>query len=96
MATLKTDTPVEVLREAYRDVAVFRQFNGKIYMYAKPDRLSIKWSDRQRAYRQRFKRANQMAKAILSEPGKREEYLAKCGPGEKPYWILLREIMNEQ
>jgi hypothetical protein len=84
MAKVKLDPLFAGISGKIGNVVFKKSANGDVIVSKCPDMSRVKWSEAQKAHRQRFKLANEYAKAALADPDVRalyEELAAKEGKG---------------
>lgn len=69
------------------DGLVFRRsYGGRVIVSASPDMSRVKWSEAQKAHRERFGEAVAYAKAAMADPQVRARYEAEAVPqGKRPF-----------
>lgn len=74
MAKITVTPLIEDIRGKFGDLVIRRSRTGKFYLAKLPDMSKLKWSDAQKAHRQRFKEAVAYAKAAMADPQVRARY----------------------
>jgi hypothetical protein len=75
---------IEEINGTLYDVVFKRSPKGNMIVTKRPDMSNVEWSPAQQAQRQRFKQANEYAKAVMADPDVRaiyEEMATKQGKG---------------
>ena len=75
---------------------VFRRSNtGEIELIKLADMSNVKWSDSQKAHRQRFKEAVQYAKSAMADPQVRQTYEAEAAQKNKrPFDLAVSDYFK--
>jgi hypothetical protein len=75
---------------------VFRRtHNGKVVVSAAPDMSRVKWSEAQKAHRERFKMAVICAKAALADPQVRARYEQEAAAkGKRPFDLAVSDCYH--
>jgi hypothetical protein len=69
--------------------------NGKTYVSQRPDMSNVKWSEAQKAHRQRFKEASAYAKAAMADPDVRLVYEKRAAEENRiPYRVALSDYLQ--
>ena len=78
--------------------AVFRRsYSGKMTLIKLADMSNVKWSDAQKAQRQRFKQANAYAKAAMADPRAHALYEQKAAAlNRRPYQLAISDYFKGQ
>ena len=95
MAKIKLDPLFAGISGKIGNVVFKKSANGDIIVSKCPDMSRVKWSEAQKAHRQRFKMANAYAKAALADPNVRafyEELAAK--EGTYPYAMARSDYLS--
>jgi hypothetical protein len=94
MAILTTETSIKELRERFGDTVNFYERNGKKIMASWPDFHSAAYKNRNNDGFNRLVETHKIASKIYSDPVVKAEYKEKCKPGEKAYFLLLKELLS--
>lgn len=74
MAKIAVTPLLEDIRGKLGNLSIRRSRKGRFYLANLPDMSNVKWSDAQKAHRQRFKEAVAYAKAAMADPQVRAHY----------------------
>jgi hypothetical protein len=84
------------LRGALGRVLVFKRYKGKTIVTRYPDMSGIEPSEKQKAKRQKFKKAIAFALDILRNPVTRAEYAQKAGRRRTAYHYAIKEFLKKE
>jgi hypothetical protein len=87
----------EQIRGKIHGLVFRRSHNGQISAYMTPDMSRVRWSDAQKAHRERFAEASAYARAALAKPEIRAIYeqMSIVEKGNKrPYDMALKHYYN--
>jgi hypothetical protein len=95
MAISKSNVLLHSLRGMVGKELVFRVVNGKTIVSVRPDFSKVKWSEKQKAHRKKFRNAARKAKELAMNPGIRKNHEKKLKPGMTVYNVILKELMRK-
>ena len=74
MPKVRLHSPIEEIRGTLYDVVFKRAPNGEMIIAKRPDMSRVKWSEAQKAQRERIREASRIVKAALADPKVRAKY----------------------
>jgi hypothetical protein len=93
-----------VFREARGSLngLTFRRMHGRQTLIKKPDMSNVKWSEAQKAHRERFRDAVAYARRAMADPAVRARYEGEAlAKGKRPFDMAVsdhfkgRDLLNE-
>ena len=96
MAKAKNNVILADVHGMFGKQIVLRTVNGKPILSKPPDFSNVVWSEKQIAYRKRFKMICAQAKAIAADPVLRIEYEKIRKPGQTVYNVVLKDLMQKK
>jgi hypothetical protein len=79
-----------------KTVVVKQYADGRTVLTAFPNMSKVVLSAKQKAFRVRFKEAQQYAVQYLSIPENKAAYKAMCKPGQRPHNLLIGELLKKE
>jgi hypothetical protein len=95
MAKVELHPLFKEFRGALGDMVFRVTPGGKTYVSQRPDMSNVKWSEAQKAHRQRFKEASAYARAALADPDVRAVYEKRATEENRaPYRVALSDYLK--
>jgi hypothetical protein len=94
MAKIKLDP---IINKAQGSIGnyTFRHMYGRQTLIKKPDMSRVKWSEAQKAHRERFRVASKRARAALADPQVRARYEQEAAAqGKRPFDLALSDFYH--
>jgi hypothetical protein len=86
---------IQAMRGRLGNLIFRRTYGGKVVVSAAPDMSRVKWSEAQKAHRERFKMAVIRAKAALADPQVRARYEQEAAAqGKRPFDLAVSDYFH--
>ena len=86
---------IQAMRGRLGNLVFRRTYGGKVVVPAAPDMSRVKWSEAQKAHRERFGVAAKRAKAALADPHVRARYEQEAAArGMRPFDLALSDYFK--
>lgn len=86
---------VEEIRGTLYDVVFKKSPKGNMIVTKRPDMSNVEWSEAQQTQRQRFRLANEYAKAAMADPKARAVYEKRARKGNKsPFRVAFSDYFK--
>lgn len=95
MAKIAVTPLLEDIRGKLGNLSIRRSRTGRFYLANLPDMSTVKWSDAQKAHRQRFKEAVAYAKAAMADPQVRARYEERAAEANRtPFSMAISDYFK--
>jgi len=95
MAKIILNPLVQSVHGKMGNIVFRRSYTGTMSIMKLPDMSNVKWSEAQRAHRQRFKQAVAYAKAALADPTVRAKYeKAAIKAHKRPFDLAVSDFFK--
>ena len=95
MPKVRFHSLIEEIHGTMYDVVFKKSPKGKLIVTKRPDMSNVEWSKAQQAQRQRFKQANEYAKAAMANPDVRAIYERRAARAHRlPYRVALSDYFK--
>jgi len=95
MAKVTLSPFIKDIRGRLGDTVFRRSPTGNLVASKMPDMSNVKWSEAQKAHRERFRQAVAYAKAAMAEPAVRAQYeKAALQAGKRPFDLAVSDYFK--